>query len=319
MHLAAAGDAQLLARARQADHGQDPEALERRELLVALQRGAVEGHEEVDGDGVGVQVAEREDGLDELLVRLPHARDQAAAGGQAGGAGALHGVHALLVGVGGADGLVVGLGRVEVVVVGVDAGVLELLGLAVLEEAEARAHLDVRVLGLEVADHAGHAVDVAVRGAGARGDHAHARGAAGDAQARLADGLLRLEPRVAQDLGLGAEPLGAVGAVLRAEAGLEADQVVDLDGAAEVLLAQARGRRDDAERVRVRGVQHSDGLLSGKHVARLDAVHEGLGVEGGGGAGVDGGGVLGGGHAGLSGGRGSAPGGSDPRDSNSVH
>ena len=34
---------------------------------------------------------------------------------------------------------------------------------------------------------------------------------------------------------------------------------------------------------------------------------------------IDGGGVLGGGHAGLSGGRGSAPGGSDPRDSNSVH
>ena len=157
----------------------------------------------------------------------------------------LDGVDAVGVRVGRDDVVVVGLGGVDVVVVGVDARRAQPLGLAVLEQAEARAHLDVGVLGLQRPDHAGDPLDVAVGRAAPAGHHADPGRAAREPGAGLLDRLVGLQPGVLEDVGLRAERLRAVVAVLGAQAGLEVDQVVDLDRVAEVLAAQPAGGGDE--------------------------------------------------------------------------
>ena len=76
VHLAAARDADLLVGTDESGHREDAQAASGGELPRALVRGAVEGHEEVDGDRVGAEVAQREESLDELLVTLAETGDE---------------------------------------------------------------------------------------------------------------------------------------------------------------------------------------------------------------------------------------------------
>lgn len=223
MDLATAGHAQLLLRGGHADGGQDAQAVHGGRIPFSFQWGAVKRHEEIDRNGVGSQVA-------------------------------LHGVHAVGVGVGGADVLVVRFGGVEVVVIGVHAGRAQALGLAILEFAQAGTDLHVRVSFLEVLDHRGDALDVLVGKAAAGGHHAHARGAAVDTNGGLLEGFFGVDRRVFEDVGLGTEALRSIGAILRAHAGFEVDQVIYLHSVAKVVAPQGSGRVHEGEGLRVAGV-----------------------------------------------------------------
>src|SRR5690625_4006371 len=64
VHLAAAGDAQLPIRAQEANGAQNAQAMLWGQRVGALQRGALEGDEEVDRDRLGI------DGLDRKSTRL---------------------------------------------------------------------------------------------------------------------------------------------------------------------------------------------------------------------------------------------------------
>src|SRR6185437_13381922 len=97
------------------------------------------------------------------------------------------------------------------------------------EQAEAGAHLDVGVLGLERLDRLAHPVDIPVGRAAAAGDQAHAPGAPGHAGGCARHDLVGLEPGVLEYLGRRASPLAAVEAVLGAQPALDVDQVVQLD------------------------------------------------------------------------------------------
>ena len=79
----AAGQPDLGVRAGEPDHGQDAQAALRGQGPLAAQRGALERDQEVDRHRVGVQFAQREHDVDELVVGLAHPGDQARARGQA--------------------------------------------------------------------------------------------------------------------------------------------------------------------------------------------------------------------------------------------
>jgi len=98
-----------------------------------------------------------------------------------------------------ADLAVVLLARVEVVVVCVHAGGGQLLRLAVAEQAEAGADLQLGMGGLDRPDRPGEAVQLAAAGTAAAGHHAEALGSAGDRDRRRLDRLRRLQHPVAPD------------------------------------------------------------------------------------------------------------------------
>ncbi|SII71388.1 Uncharacterised protein [Mycobacteroides abscessus subsp. abscessus] len=271
VHLPTAGDAQLAVGAHQSHGAEDAEAVLRGELVGAGQRRAFEGDEEVDGDRIGVEVAQGEDRLDDLLIRLPHPDDESRARGESGRARLLHGVDAVGEGVGRADLRVVRLGGVEVVVVGVDPGGAQALGLTVLEEAEARTDLDVGVVRLDVLGHRRDTVDVPVRGAAAAGDEADAGGASGQPELRLPAGFVARQPRVLEDLGVRAQTLRAVAAVLGAEPRLEVDEVVDLDRSAEEVPSDPTGGGDEVEEFVVGGAEDRQSFLGGRRVTGTGA------------------------------------------------
>src|SRR5699024_2257661 len=85
---------------------------------------------------------------------------------------------------------VMGLRGGEIVSVGIDACFLEALRLSVLEESEASADFDAGSGGLDVLDHGRDALDVPSRRTASGGDEADARGTSGQAEFRLAFGLL---------------------------------------------------------------------------------------------------------------------------------
>src|SRR6185437_2159528 len=261
--LAPAGQPDLGVRAGEPDHGQAAQAALRGQAPLAAQRGALERDQEVDRDRVGVEFSEREHYIYEFFVGLPHPGDQARARGQAGLLGLGHGVGAVGVVVGGADVFVVALGGVEVVVVGGGAGLVQPLGLAVGEQAQAGAYLDVGVLLPEPRDRGGDAGDVGVVRAPAAGHQADPLGARLDAGLGAADDLVRLEPGVLQHVGGRAEPLRAVEAVLGAQAALDVDQVVQLDPAAEVAQPDLEGRRHHVHQLVVAALQDVEGLGAG--------------------------------------------------------
>ncbi len=263
VHLAAARDPDLDVRADEADHRQDAQAALRGEVPLLGERGALERDQEVDRHRVRAELAQRVDDVDQVLVALAHARDQAGAGGEARAVRLLHGVHPVRVGVGGGDVAVRGLGGVQVVVVRVGAGRLQALGLVVGEQAEAGTDLDGLVGVLDRGDGVGDPVDVTVRRATPAGHQADALRAAREPGGGGLGGLGRLEPGVLEDLGLGAEPLRAVRAVLRAEPALEVHQVVELDPAAEPLPAYPTGGRDHVQQLVIGGGEYGERLLAG--------------------------------------------------------
>jgi len=73
----AAGQPDLGVRASEPDHSQDAQAALRGQGPLAAQRGASNGIRKFDRHRVGVQFAQREHDVDELLVGLAHPGDQA--------------------------------------------------------------------------------------------------------------------------------------------------------------------------------------------------------------------------------------------------
>src|ERR1022692_96294 len=207
------------------------------------QRGALERDQEVDRHRVRVKLAQRERHVGQLLVGLAHPGDQAGARRQAALSGLADGVGPVLERVRAADVTVVAFRGVQVVVVGGRAGLLQAFGLAVGEQAQAGADLDVGGFCFERRDHTGHPGDVLIARAAAAGHQADPLGPGLDARLRALQHLAGLEPGVLEHVGRRAEPLRAVEAVLGAQAALDADQVVELDPAAEVPQPDPERRR----------------------------------------------------------------------------
>jgi hypothetical protein len=151
----------------------------------------------------------------------------------AGATDAAERVEAVLV-VAGRDHVAVELGRgVEVVVVVVEAGVAELLGLAVLQETQRRARLETqRLHGL---DHLEDGIEVALLRSAPRGAHAEA------ARAGSLRGLRGAE-HVASCISFESRPVvkradcGAVAAVFRTAARLDGQQRRELHCIGVVML-----------------------------------------------------------------------------------
>ncbi len=226
MDLTATGDPYLHVRTDEPHHRQNPEAPLRSEVPLLGQRRALDRDQEVDRHRVRVQLTQRVHDIDQVLVALTHAGDQTGARGETGPVRLLHGVDAVGVGVRGRDVPVRPLGRVEVVVVGVRARLAQPLGLAVGEQPETGAHLDALVLVLDRPDGVRDPVHVTVGRTASAGHQTDALGAAREPRGGRLGGLVGLEPGVLEDPGGRAQPLRAVGAVLRAQAGLEVDEVV---------------------------------------------------------------------------------------------
>ncbi len=272
--LTAARDADLDVGADEADHRQDPQTALRGEVPLLGQRGALDRDQEVDGHRVRVQVAQRVDDVDQVLVGLAHARDQAGTGGQTGRVRLVHGVDAVGVGVRARDLAVGGLGGVEVVVVRVGAGLAQPFRLAVGQQSETGAHLDALVLVLDRLDGARDPVHVAVGGAAPGRHQTDPLGTSRQTGGRGLRGLVGLEPGVFQDAGGGAETLGAVGAVLGAQPGLEVDEIVEFHPSAEPVPAHLAGRGHHIEQVVVGSGEDGQGFLAGRQLAPKPLVHQ---------------------------------------------
>jgi hypothetical protein len=90
------------------------------------------------------------------------------------------------------------------------------------------------------------------------------------------DRLVLLQPGVLQDLGLRAEPLRAVAAVLRAQAGLEVHQVVQLHPPPEPVPPHLSGGGHHVQQIVVRGRQHGERFVTGQRLAPQPLGHEGV-------------------------------------------
>src|SRR5205085_10696060 len=106
---------------------------------------------------------------------------------------------------------------VEIVAVRMDSGLAELFGLAVPQQSETRADLHSGLSLPDRVDGLRDPADVPLSRPATTGDEAdplraRPRGLIGDPC-----GLRRVDPRVLQDLRVGAEPLRAVRAALRAQ------------------------------------------------------------------------------------------------------
>ena len=227
---------------------ENPEAAARRELIEVVDRVALDGDQEVDRDGGDLQRTELVRHVQDVLVRLAHSGDHAAAALQAGSTGRFQGGDPVLVGVGAHDAAGVAAAGVQIVVEPVQAGPFEQARLLEVHQSRREAgpdpHLPVdaaddpgqlgRLLGSRSAPAGHHAVPVDPLFLGLPG--------------LLDDGFLVLRGVLAQrglrDLGL-----GAVAAVLGAEAVLDVVDLVDLHFAPEAGHPHVAGGRHQAEDV----------------------------------------------------------------------
>jgi hypothetical protein len=178
-------------------------------------------------------------------------------------------------GVGRHDLIVVALAGLEVVVEAIDAGGPQARGLGLGQEAERRAQLD-RRLGLDAlggfADH----VEVALRRAAGRGDHAVAAGLGGDRAPRAFDQLVdRLHRRLAAGRAV-ARRLRAEPAVLGTGAGLGVVEDVEQDPLAPVVAPDLVGGVEQRQEVGGRRAQHRGGVGAIDRRAGQGAVGEGV-------------------------------------------
>lgn len=212
--------------------GNGAQQLVKGDHLAVAERGALDGNEGVDGERFGVrgQVGDGMDEADAVGVGLAEAQDAAGADIDAGVADVRQSLQALVVGAGCDDGGVELARGVEVVVVGSQAGVLELLGLVLVDHAE--GHADLHAHRAHARDHLLDVFEACLAAAHVAPGGAHAEpGAAvvlGDAGGLeyVVDGA---------HLGgfeAGAVPGGlcAVRAVFAAAAGLDVHQRTHLDG-----------------------------------------------------------------------------------------
>src|SRR5215813_6606058 len=168
------------------------------------------------------QVRERHNHADAILGALAHADDAAAADVDAGVAHVAERVEAVLVGARGDDGAVIFRRGVEIVVVVVEAGHLETPRLARRQHAA-------RGAGLEpdrfyAYDHLAHVVEVAVFRLAPRRSHAEAARGRALRRPRLGDDGIDAHQPFRLHRRLVVRALGAIGAVFRADAGLDRDQ-----------------------------------------------------------------------------------------------
>ena len=274
--LAATGDADLLGGVDEAHEGEDLEAVRGGEGAQGGEGGAGDRVEEVDGDGVGVDGTEGKGGVDDIVVGLAHAEDGAGAGGEASLFDAFDGAQAIGVGVGGDDVGGVDGARIEVVIVAIDTGLLEDVGLAVLEEAEAAAHLEVGVPVLDGAHGVGDGGELTGGGATATGHDAIGGGVqVGRAVGPLEDRRAGLDG-VFGDGGGREARLGAVVAILGAEAALGVEEKVQVHGGAVMMVADAIGGGEQREDLMIGGAHEGVGVLPRGRVAGEDALSQGV-------------------------------------------
>ena len=110
-----------------------------------FERCALDGAEQVHGDGLYTQLAEREGQFDALLHRLAHADDAAATHVHAHAAGCLQRTYLLLLRMRGAEGGEVAGSRFEVAVVASHAGFVQLPQFVFIGQAQRGTELDGRM------------------------------------------------------------------------------------------------------------------------------------------------------------------------------
>ena len=155
-------------------------------------------------------------------ARFTHAHDAAAADVDARVAHMAQGLEPVLIGTRGDDLAVERFGGVEIVVVVVEAGIGEALRLGHAQHAEGDAGLQTE--RLDAGHHVRHRLQVAVFGAAPGGAHAVAGGAGFPGAPGLGQHLVFGHQLARFEPGVVARALRAVGAVLRAAAGLDAEQ-----------------------------------------------------------------------------------------------
>src|SRR5262249_39117058 len=177
------------------------QAAARRGRLVLTERGAVDGVEEVDGERLHAQRGQRAGHVDEILVSLAHADDDARAGRQAGSLRAPDGRYAIVVRVRGADRRVVTAAGVQIVIDVVAAGGAKRARLVVAHDPQRDAQLELRQLGADGARSAAEVLDVRGARPARAGHHAVAPGAGGRSPPCRRDQVLDGVPTVALLLG----------------------------------------------------------------------------------------------------------------------
>ena len=275
IELATAGDSNLLRRTDEPKQREDLQTAARVQLAHPFERRAVDRVQEVDRNRVGVDVAQREGDVDELLVPLPHARDESRARRDAG---ALHGLErgdAVVVGVRRRDVPVVVAAGVEVVVVPVDAGFPQRERVLVRQQTEARTHLQ-RELVLDLTDRGRHLSELALTRTPAARDDAIRAGPPRPRLARAVDQHVTREQLVLRDRGRRDDRLGAVAAVLGTDPALRVDEHVELHLAPEVGATDAEGGIEDLQELIVVGREDGARLAARQRLARERLVGERL-------------------------------------------
>ena len=294
MVFAARGAAHVGGGVGEAEQAQDPQAVGRGQPVGRVQHVAFKRQQEVHRDRLGFEVGERERELDQFAGALAHAGDEARAGLQAGALGRQQRVHAVVVGVGGADVAVAGAAGVEVVVEPVQAGELEHLGFFVVQQAGRNADFEAGVFVFDRAHVAGELLGALLGGAAAAEDHAVAVGARVVGPAGFGQHFFFVFDRVGLDVRVAGFGLRAVGAVFGAAAVLGVVEDVNLHAAAEVVVTHAIRRVGQAVDVQRIVGQHAQGVVGAQRLVREGGVGE-AGVEIAAGQGVRGGGGVGGG------------------------
>ena len=229
-------------------------------MEALVQRRALDLHQVVDRHRLGLRVEARElrDQRGALATRFAHADDAAAADREPGVAHAVERVETVLV-LARRDDLAVELRRgVEVVVVVVEAGVLERLGLAVLQHAERAAGLEPQ--RLDRAHHVEHRREVAILRPAPGRAHAEAGRACVLRGARRVDDDAQVQQRLADHARVIARGLRAIAAVLGTAAGLDRQQRGQLDRVGRVVFAMhlLRAEQQVVEWQREQGVDRID-------------------------------------------------------------
>lgn len=263
VEFASAGDAEFAIGVHEAEHAEGAETIAGGDVVGLLQRGAVDGVQEVDGDGLDLHVTESGGEFDEVIVSFAHADDAAGAEFHTRAADGLESVDAVLVGMGGANFVVESAAGVEVVVDAIDAGVLEDVGLIGGEEAEADADVHA-VFVLDFADDVGDVVEFAFVGSAAAGDDAEGAGLGFLGLAGAFEERFFILEDVLGDGGGGEFGLGAVATVFGAEAALGVAEVIELDGGAEIFGADAEGGGEESRDLEIVGGKDGLGLLGGE-------------------------------------------------------
>src|SRR5713226_3387929 len=150
--LPPAADPKFLARINEAQEAKNLKAALRSQMIRPFERRSGYRMEKVDGDGIHVELSERQRHLHDIVVGLAHSDNPAAARGESGGLNILYGLHAVFVSVGRANFWIVSAARVQVVIDSLHARLFENSRLGLVHEAQRAADVD-RHLAFDLAHH----------------------------------------------------------------------------------------------------------------------------------------------------------------------